>query len=248
MAGYELIRDTLPAWATLLHERAGGNLEVAAKPPMRSGTPGQSFDLTITVNNGLVTVKETTPGTSLPKGCPERHINHDGSFCIGLNAGRKVGSAEAASKWWHLLGEFLVCQQVATKFRRWPPEYDLSHGDAAGFQIEMEEIGKKLGWLDEITGALSFGAGWLSEELPRIRKGSGMLVNQRAPCPRRCLKRKHPVLRRNCPHRAEIFRLVDLETKRRKAEEDFIDSFRKAGFTCCKTMDGCPFNNSAEVA
>lgn len=149
-------------------------------------------------------------------------------------------STSEAQKWWTLLGEYLGCQQIADKYRRWPPEYGLSHGDAAQYQIKMEDIAVGLGWESEVLAATAFGDGWLGGKLPRIRKGTEMLVNQRDLCPRSCDCKKAPLLRRNCPRRDEVARLVMLERMRRKEEADFIAGFSKKNFTCCETMEKCP--------
>lgn len=163
---------------------------------------------------------EVAVGAQLPAYCPERHVNPDGSFCLGLSAG-DIESADEATKWWEQLQEFLRCQAIARSRGKWPPGRELAHGDAALYQLKMEEIAKERGWLHEVQDAHAHKEGWLAGELPRERKHSGMLVNQRAACPRGCLKKGYPILRRDCPHRDVIFRLVQLEQMNEFTKEIF---------------------------
>ncbi len=216
-----------------------------ANPALDGGVTGASFALTIKNEDGRIVVLETMPGAVLPAACPERHINRSSTFCIGLEAGNHIANSESAQQWWAWLEEFLKCQQWAAKYRRWPPGRWLSHGGAGIDHLAMEKIAEELGWEEEVKLAIEHKEGWLAGELPRHRKNSEMLVNQRLPCPRGCLKRKgkhsHRVLRRKCPHKHQVSMLVKHENSRRKQEAEFVKEFLAKGFVCCGTMNKCPF-------
>lgn len=224
----------------------GEAFNIQANPPRSGGLSGISFALTVKNDDGNIVVLETIPGTVLPIACPERHINRNGTFCIGLNAGKKITTREDAEQWWGFLAEFLDSQQSAAKYRRWPPGRWLSHGDAAIEHLAMEKISQKLGWEEEIRIAIEHKQGWLGGMLPRHRKNSNMLVNQRLPCPRGCLRRKGKsslrMLRRKCPHKHQVSLLVKHENSRRKLEASFVKEFLADGFFCCGTMKDCPFS------
>ncbi len=240
MTASKHLEASLPSWVTI-SRRGAKKLRIDAKPTLVGGESGAEFELEIKDVGGGVKVFEAIPGTRLPPACPERHINYDGSFCVGLNEGKQITNAVEAEKWWVLLGDYLRFQQAAEKYRRWPPGHWLSHGKAALAHLELEKIASQVGWEDEVFSAIEFRQGWLSRNLPRVRRSSDMLVNQRAPCPRGCASKGKAILRRNCPNRAVVFRLVKAELDRRDYENLFVEEFKQEGFQCCGTMAKCPF-------
>lgn len=203
--------------------------------------PGVSYNLLLEDAGAGVEVQEAVVGNQLPAACPERHINSDGTFCIGLHEGRRVTSEQEASNWWFLLADYLRCQQAAAKYGRWPPGHWLSHGQAAFNHLQLEKLAAEVGWQKEVFEAIEYGKGWLASKLPRARKNSEMLVNQRRPCPRGCKRKGSPILRRQCPNRNTVFDLVRNEWDRRKFEMVFVEEFKDQNFTCCGTMIECPF-------
>ncbi|MGN6424292.1 MAG: E2 domain-containing protein [Asticcacaulis sp.] len=76
------------------------------------------ISLTITGKVTSIAVTETTPGMILPSFCPERHINGDSSFCLGLKPVRPDDPNSAALWWLHLL-QYLQCQSTAAKVGIW---------------------------------------------------------------------------------------------------------------------------------
>lgn len=242
----DIIHATAPNWVSILSAADEGNsIEVVTTPTLDGGLVGASYALTIRNEDGSIAVLETSPGTAVPASCPERHINRSGTFCIGLDAGRNITDHESAWQWWIWLEEFLKCQQWAAKYRRWPPGRWLSHGDAGTDHLAMEKIAQELGWEEEVRSAIEYKEGWLAGDLPRHRKKSEMLVNQRLPCPRGCLKhkgkREYATLRKDCMHRHQVSMLIKHENSRRKKEKEFVIDLLKKGFSCCGAMNDCPF-------
>lgn len=66
-------------------------------------------------------VRESEP-RRLPVFCPERHINPDGSFCLGWEPGvpRLPASPKEARAWWSVLRGYLRLQDAAATARVWP--------------------------------------------------------------------------------------------------------------------------------
>lgn len=237
---------------------------VTATPFMESGQPDTTYDLVILEQERIgVCVSEQRIGDKLPAFCMERHINLDGTFCIGLDTGKSILSPQEGEHWWDALLEHFRCQYVARRKRFWPLGKGLSHGDAAEVQIQMEETAIPLGWAQEIEEGIFRKEGWLSGKLPKVRQQAEMLLNQRSECPRGCnyrhfpttkygcdktpcsqgcKKRHKPILKCDCPNREAIYKLVLLEMKRRVLEEKYFD-FIKRKTKCCGSMKNCPLRD-----
>ncbi|PCI43407.1 MAG: hypothetical protein COB49_12285 [Alphaproteobacteria bacterium] len=237
---------------------------VTATPFMESGQPDTTYDLVILEQERIgVCVSEQSIGDKLPAFCMERHINLDGTFCIGLDAGRSILSSQDGEHWWNAILEHFRCQYIARRKGFWPLKKGLSHGDAADVQIRMEELSNPLGWAQEIEEGIFRKKGWLGEHLPKINQQTNMLMNQRTGCPRscyyrhfpkakygcdqapfstRCEKRHKPILKCNCPNREAIYKLVLLEMNRRELEEKYFDIVKRKA-KCCGSMKNCPLRD-----
>ena len=260
MSSLDQLNDTCPAWANIF-EVQRRKLRVLAVAQQPSGLTGRSYQLSIDLRrDGRVVVFEE-PGGHLPSCCVERHINPDASFCLHYNSTQPVQSAGMAWEWWRSLGFFLNNQDYASRIRKWPMLAQLSHGDAATTQVQMEELAEPLGWNEEILAAIFRRHGWLGGRLPRLSRDNGNLVNLRSPCPRGCTRKHHPfrkcscerlncaegcrrlhkpILRADCPNRSVVESLVLLEHQRRTQEGEFLMSLKKKKVVCCGTMDNCP--------
>ena len=126
--------------------------------------------------------------------------------------------------------------------RHRPEEYrarEWDHGEAGDTQAEMERLASKHGMEQDVKNAHFYRVGWLAvKDLPRLAKAKDRLVNGRAPCPKGCQKRRHPILRRKCDKRETIFQLVKLEWQKRKQAADFWKAAE--GQHCCGKMKNCP--------
>ncbi|MBS0234246.1 MAG: hypothetical protein JSR99_12270 [Proteobacteria bacterium] len=201
---------------------------------------GISLDLAISVGTGGVGVGES--GTKvLPKFCPDRHINSDGTFCLGYPA-PQVSTTDEAVVWWGLLKDYIELQRVASRTGRWPPKRWLSHGDAGGsFHIKALETAKRLGIEEDYYRNLQGEAVWFTDPWLRLDRTKTRLVNGRSPCPMGCRDRRgYPILRRNCLHKDDVVTLVRSEALRRKGEAAFWAKMRSEGVKCCGTMKTCP--------
>ena len=193
----------MPAWVTI-RDRAEGSLSVATAGAHPSGEPLRNYDLCIAEGSYGVLAREQVGGGLLPDNCLQRHMNTDGSFCIGYGAPREVVDLAGGERWWSLLLGYLQCQDIAQLTRRWPPNRGLSHGDAAALQLEAESLANKLGLLTQYREAVEYGISWPPD---------------------------------NIPESPELNELLELESRRRKEDHDFL---RYVYYPCCRTMDGCP--------
>lgn len=69
---------------------------------------------------------------AFPACCPERHINYDGTFCLGWSGieDMKILDLDAARNWWGMIYAYLIKQRRASNMRKWSGE-EWAHGHAA---------------------------------------------------------------------------------------------------------------------
>ncbi len=236
----DLIRSSCPPWFNITEDTAQ---VIIGKAVIRMPTAARDFsiDLKIEGDSDQVFACEAVIGAKLPASCPERHVNPNGSFCLGLDAETIVTDRDAAMIWWGLLHAFLELQQVAERTGVWPQRQALSHGDAGEHHFEALEAARKLGIEDEYHRMLEGDTAWFSQPFPRVHMSGTRLCNGTLPCPKGCKNNKGiPVLRRDCHKKEPIIALLFHERKRRKAEKEFWRELMRAGKTCCGTMRACP--------
>lgn len=231
MALIDLLDETKPDWATVV-ERAEHKLIVDAEPRKLSGAPGQRYRLVVDTTTPAASVSEVASERILPPSCPERHINGDSTFCLGLNR-RAILTPDDGFAFWLGLRGYLLAQQFAEKHKRWPPGRGLSHGRAADCQIEAEVAAQHCGLADEYAVALNYGEGWLAGTLPEIMPGS--CNGEHSPTDDgACI-----VIDTDCGQCAAVLLLIAHERNRREAEIDFANHARMWR-PCCNTMPNCP--------
>lgn len=188
-------------------------------------------------------VGEATPGADLPARCPERHIQGDQTFCLGLRY-IDVRSVDDAARWWEQLWQYLVCQGVAERTRIWPPGQALDHGDAGRHHERALALAAEAGLEEEYAAARLGEPSWLTDARLHLFGKKGRLINGRAFCPRGCLRsargREVRMLRRDCPKRGLLVELAYTEQLRRQALADYWKGVFNAGMRCCRSMRSCP--------
>lgn len=188
-----------------------------------------------------LTVREAMPGTVLPARCPERHVQRDQTFCLGLH-NLPVISNETAGQWWEQLRQYMCCQSVAERTGIWPPSHALDHGDAGRWHERALIVSRELGIEEEYAAAYLGEPSWITDPSLRFFDKKGNPINGRAPCPRGCRhksRRKWPVVRKDCKNRALILEIVSCEQKRRIDLEKYWQHARAIGETCCGRMKTC---------
>jgi len=259
MSSLSLLIRNIPSWVTI-EPNSGSFVHVAATIAIE-GKPSQTFDLKIrNSDHGGVSVFEQEGKGKCPAFCLARHVNSDSSFCVFYGSQNKLTEDVDAKTWWSHLAIFLKNQVYAEKFGIWPIGAELSHGEAACEQIEIEKLADPLGWKDEIWQGIFRRKGWIADPLGRVSKNGENLINARSPCPRGCTrkhkqlrqrscrvsscnldcKKQHKtILRTDCPHRRSIERIIIHEHRRRKIEAIVTQNLFKDGHRCCGKMKFC---------
>ena len=233
----ELLTETTPQWAstTAIDD---ARLRADVSPPRLSGAPGDRFDLVIDTCSPEATVSEAVIGTRLPPTCPERHINYDGSFCLGLRRS-PVTSREQGEAFWQTLRGYLLAQQFAERHGRWPAGRGLSHGiEAADSQIAAEQAAACCGLSPDYAAALDYGVGWLAARLPEIH-AVDTCDHALAPQP---VAENRLGLVQDCATCNSIAELLLHERARRAADATFVRMARLMR-PCCETMPHCPLRS-----
>ena len=177
-----------------------------------------------TRGEGQVSVRETDEARQLPAACPERHINGDGSFCLGLSEDEPdITTAAGVDAWWRRLAGFLRLQVLADESRRWPEEQSWRHGDAALSQRALEKLLRDTPWLT--NRPISF-------------MWNGLLAGRRAPCP--C---GSGIEARRC-HEDLMIRVGRLRQRMAAQEAEY---YRNWSAPCCGTMAECGVQNGLKT-
>lgn len=234
------LADSAPAWFSVGSLKADALVGRARVPKTR--WDGDGILLRIS-GNPTPRVGEETPGTDLPARCPERHIQCDQTFCLGLNH-VVVQSDEGAAQWWEQLRQFMACQGVAERTGRWPPGHALDHGNAGKHHERALSLASQAGVEEEYATARLDEPSWLTDPLLRFFDKKGSAINGRAVCPRGCRRRARGrmvrTLRTDCEKWDLLVDLAFAESQRRRALAAYWKSVIKDGTRCCRTMRGCP--------
>ncbi|MBA4130678.1 MAG: hypothetical protein C0519_04560 [Hyphomicrobium sp.] len=238
-----VLRQTIPDWFRLEGPSVGDLLGRAIIEIPGAVAPYE-IGLRIWIDENEACVQEPRPDR-LPSRCPERHVNSDGTFCLGFNVGGLGDSLDGAHVWWGLLREFLKHQRTAEKTGLWPVRAAISHGMAGVHHVAALDAASKLGITETYHRLIEGEPCWIDDGSVRVHRDGTRLVNGRSPCPMRCLgKRKRPILRRECCKSEAVLRLVVSEMKRKSAEKEFWNNWTAKGYRCCGTMRGCPARDS----
>lgn len=218
------------------------------------------FDLLVTVDGHGLEVREdpASPNQRLPQGCPDRHIVFDGSFCLHWDGANRFDfDTDAGCRGWlDALVSFLLRQVEAELTRCWPAEAGWAHGGGAVHQMQAEEAAEAvhprfaeavrrrrltvepkrrvllLDGVRVVAGVKGGKAGTV---------GQGTVTGLRRPCPCGAVdKRERAVSRRNCgTHAQKLAEVIEHLAAMQAAEERYVAMWRRAGRTCCGTLERC---------
>jgi len=170
-----------------------------------------------------VSVREVDTSRALPAGCPERHINYDGTFCLGMvDDEPDLTMAAGVDRWWARLAGFLKLQILAEATGKWPKENAWRHGDAAVAQRELELLVADRPWLADVPVAVF---------------ANGRVADRRARCP--CASGRATL---HC-HETDLVKAGRL---RRQIEERETNYYREWESPCCRTMLSCGVRRHAK--
>ncbi|HEX8164566.1 MAG TPA: E2 domain-containing protein [Beijerinckiaceae bacterium] len=223
--------------------------------PRPSGAPGPAYRIRASVVGSSASAKEDVP-SRLPKACPERHINLDGSFCLYWAEAEPLPilSADDARTWWGKLLTFLQRQENVRSLRRWPGKSDArAHGPtAARYQLITERAAATLG--ETFASRLKDGRFATLRRSGNGRLRIQLLLDRRRFLTLRVPEKKIMTLRaackcdratrlplRACGSHAEVFAtFIEALQGWQDAEDEFFKSLAQSGLKCCGTVDDCP--------
>jgi len=212
---------------------------------INAGDEPWEVPLEIGVTGSGVRVREAIPGTQFPERCPDRHIEDEGWFCLGLSSGTMIVDRASGMSWWQSLHSFLRMQRVAARTGLWPEHHSLSHGQAGHHHLRAIELARDVGFADAYEAFVMGEPSVLACLYDRLSDCGRRLLNGRSACP--CGRHERdgtPTLRRNCPHRESVVAHLLAERRRRAALASFWEAMRKDGSACCGTMQSCPLGTS----
>lgn len=212
------------------------------------------FNIELTAKDAFVSVKELKPN-HLPAFCPERHINVDGTFCLGFKSvdNLEVYDESSAREWWGRLLNFLKLQIRAARLRKWPGDA-WAHGNAAKFQNNLKLLAQQLG--QSFVSNLNQNKFRVERKIIsgcnravlRLYCESSMVfavwevtkcvANTRQRCVCDLIRGKRRMRMRSCGNHAEICaNFVLNKWAMQEAEREFWNN--NVNKTCCGTMNGC---------
>jgi hypothetical protein len=258
MTAVDLLAVAAAQFNIAVVSRDGGSATFDVPVAAPSGRQ-QGFRVRMTGEQSAVAQEE---GGKLPAFCPQRHINRDGSFCLGWGdqAAPDVVDGDSAEAWWGYVLAFLRLQMRAARARRWTgPEW--AHGSAAKYQFAAEQAAKKLGEnvLDDLRQR-RLEVAWASRRAPRddrilkvqrrdrewfsVLESARRVVNKQQPCVCAAGSVRHHRRLRNCSDHAQ--QAYDLATSLLLWEEAEVRFWAAhKGAQCCGTMDDCPLRVAA---
>lgn len=188
------------------------HLDVRINAPWRDDSESL-YRVLVSCLEDKVEVKEHSRNRRLPTACPERHINRDGTFCLGYGPTFRPAprTVEEAAEWWGLLTDFLQMQNKAAESGRWPRK-SWYHGHAADFQLEFEKLEKTV-----------------PENIRNLPQSYEVRRDRLCPCGSQ--------LKVRACHADEIIRLRKLRKDIRNAEAQFYSGW--SDVKCCGTMTAC---------
>jgi hypothetical protein len=227
-----ILLDARPSWVSDVSQDQGV-AHITAVPPTQNGLAFGVIDLSLRATpGGVVKVAEREP-LRLPAFCPERHINFDSSFCLGLKP-RVIGEAGSTMRWWRDLEHFLFLQAAAEQTGVWPAANALSHGRAADFEIIARAAARALCAERDYELVLDGEENWIARALREADADTGDLpVGWRA-------QFSPPSDLGDANWQSAVQQLAAAERDRCEAVTEFWDWAKTLDRTCCSTMRACP--------
>jgi hypothetical protein len=255
----DLLQKVAPDYgATLVRSDGGGQADITI---VRPGGAAYSFKLAISISAERVWVSELPGHASFPAFCPDRHINADGSFCLGWGDDEpsQITDEIAAKRWWAMVYQFLSRQLGANNRGVFPGiEHGRAHGDAAKHQANAERAASRMGptFVRQVSAGnftirkddrpgkqrleLSFG----NNRLARVSLKSKALVSR----PMRCPCGGDPALDiSKCSDHSDALATYILEQYNCEiADKAFLDGLAARGVACCGSLRTCGLRQAIE--
>lgn len=254
----KFLESVAPEFGATLKTSSPERLEVDLRIA-RPGGASENIALIVVGSELGPQVREAKP-RRFPAACLERHINHDGSFCLAWRGGKdgQITCEQEARDFWSKVERFLNGQLAASKTRRWPGRQNArAHGGAAAHQDAAEKICQRLG--DDMLRDLRRGKvvvkvdnTWRKERLVLLRHGRKIartLRGKKTPlwvsnvCP--CGTSSLPAT--SCSDHSELLAALSEAIFKWHAEHDaYVRFAARSGETCCGTMEHCELRDAAK--
>lgn len=237
----DLLRSKIPEWFSATSDDGADTILGTATIEDDQAIEKLVCDLVIKGGHEI-TVAEQRRGEKFPFRCSERHIQYDGTFCIGYRVPVYVENLHRAEIWWELLRVFLTLQRIAAKFGMWPPQQAMSHGDAAPYHIRAESAAKELGIEHEYIEMLQGANKWFSTGEYSVMENGGLKGAADLGCPiSSCEHAAATITINECCKLHHVRELLDAERSRQIYEKSFWDN--REDEECCGTMLRCPLRD-----
>lgn len=234
IAAIELLLAATPDWFTVQSRTADQLRGDAAHGPWVA----EPLDLTI-LSAPCPIVRETRPGTRFPAFCPDRHIQGDQTFCVGLRR-PPVNSLRRARDWWAEFDQYLACQAIAEATRLWPPQNALDHGQAGLYHQRALRLADRLGIMDAYLDAYFDQPSWItSTGLTKLGERNVRLAGR--------LVARAPRVKGGRKARLLLLELVMAERARRAALKQYKALISNGTQACCGAMRDCSFPKTAAL-
>lgn len=191
--------------------------------------------------------------------CPNRHINKDGWFCLGLFEDISQFTIE---QWIKNLKQFLDAQQKCERTGVWPRDSEVrewAHGDGANYQKVVEQYYGQfkencLGLTLDQLSVVEVNSVKCDKKLYHVYSDDKLILvgdqNQVLNKRYACICDPHGLNKHRsigkCTDQCSkvVFMVAINDYLLHKAEKEFWDSFGKQ--TCCNTMKNCNFKNDED--
>jgi len=255
----QVLESVASEFGATLKATSADRMEVELSVPRPSGAT-ETFSLVVVDSESGPRIFEAEP-RRFPAACLERHINHDGSFCLGWSDGsnQQIVNEQDAREFWSNVEKFLNSQLAASNTRRWPGQQNArAHGAAANSQSHAENICQQMSadmLRDLKRGKLTVDVDrtWHKERLVLLRHGRPIArtkVNKKSPlwiadvCP--CGTSSSPATK--CSNHAELLAALSKDIVQwHLAHDAYIRSAVCSGQRCCGTMERCELRDAQEA-
>lgn len=225
----------------------------------RAGGAAHTFQLVVTASGNRVSVRAVDGASNLPHFCPDRHINLDGSFCLGWDEDdpSRIVDQDSARHWWSAVYQFLIRQVNANSRGVFPgAEHGRAHGGAARHQANAEKAAALLGpafaqsartgkfsvMKDKRPGRERLELRLDEERIARVSTQTEVIVGGHTMCPCGAIPARKV---ETCGTHAQALATFILESHAcQVADRKCLSDAAALGAVCCGTLHNCGLRNA----
>lgn len=252
----------------ILQSHSASTLSVFLNSVFNSGRVIQ-YDLVITLEHDDIKVRENENSQrQLPSCCVQRHINPDGSFCLGWTDKSKkfieVVDQDSAERWWATLMSYLKNQYISSQKREWNHTQEWAHGEAVIHQkkaldsarllsentkdlVEAGRISVKSKTTKHHKTVLTV---YLDKKIWYIVRSDARGENFKVVCAKqKCIFHEGKAKKslKKCSKKLHQLHAIQMACHIHEwviKAEAFTKALKKLNINCCGTMDDCPLKTN----